>query len=395
MRADFIAGDEVIPERVATEMQEVAAENAKKQAVVEQNQEFFNRMDEETQTAWNSLDDGSAERAAFLDSVIAQMGEDLAALRNNNLPDQNLGSGKKKTLDVVDGKPVETRFMTEEEVSSVTKKLDDFIKEQAEAQKALRAKEEPKPAAPEQVIPEDPDFKGVKFKKAKKAKPEEPSLVFDEATKGYVSPVKVAGREAEEAEAAPAEAAPAIAEEDIKVKFKRHSYGEYEPIITVKGQRVYLAEDSYSYAISRSIDKDRPKWTYRGTGGSRLDDAKAYIVEEIKRDLLSGDDNFIITGKTDAGTLVDPGPLPEGYVYAIMDGGDTRRAAEYQMMDLADGKYKSPADLLKVMAGRNQGNNWEVGFVPEGTTPNQKDFADVFVKSADDAPVAFGLYPNI
>ena len=386
LRADFIAGDEVIPERVATEMQEVAAENAKKQAVVEQNQEFFNRMDEETQTAWNSLDDGSAERAAFLDSVIAQMGEDLAALRNNNLPDQNLGSGKKKTLDVVDGKPVETRFMTEEEVSSVTKKLDDFIKEQAEAQKALRAKEEPKPAAPEQVIPEDPDFKGVKFKKAKKAKPEEPSLVFDEATKGYVSPVKVAGREAEEAEAAPAEAAPAIAEEDIKVKFKRHSYGEYEPIITVKGQRVYLAEDSYSYAISRSIDKDRPKWTYRGTGGSRLDDAKAYIVEEIKRDLLSGDDNFIITGKTDAGTLVDPGPLPEGYVYAIMDGGDTRRAAEYQMMDLADGKYKSPADLLKVMAGRNQGNNWEVGFVPEGTTPNQKDFADVFVKSADDVP---------
>ena len=122
-------------------MQEVAAENAKKKAIEEQNQEFFNRMDEETQAAWNSLDDGSAERAAFLDSVIAQMGEDLAALRTNNLPDQNFGSGKKKTLDVVDGKPVETRFMTEEEVSSVTKKLDDFIKEQAEAQKALRAKE--------------------------------------------------------------------------------------------------------------------------------------------------------------------------------------------------------------------------------------------------------------
>ena len=71
VRADFIVGDEVIPERVATEMQEVAAENAKKQAIEEQNQEFFNRMDEETQAAWNSLDDGSAERAAFLDSVIA------------------------------------------------------------------------------------------------------------------------------------------------------------------------------------------------------------------------------------------------------------------------------------------------------------------------------------
>ena len=56
--------------------------------------------------------------------------------------------------------------MTEEEVSSVTKKLDDFIKEQAEAQKALRAKEEPKPAAPEQVIPEDPDFKGCKIQES-------------------------------------------------------------------------------------------------------------------------------------------------------------------------------------------------------------------------------------
>ena len=30
-----------------------------------------------------------------------------------------------------------------------------------------------------------------------------------------------------------------------------------------------------------------------------------------------------------------------------MDGGDIRRAREYQMMDLADGKYESPVDLLK------------------------------------------------
>ncbi len=376
LRADFVFGDGTaaratdpdVPDapdtQLAIEGQPLPRlEGPKKQEIVDENPEYFDRMDAEAKEAWESLDDG----IEFFDSVVAQIADDLAALKN---PADNI-EGPQRTI-------------PDEDLDKVVKKLDDFIKSRADEQ--TRIKEEIEPAGRQDK------FKKLKLPKVDKAAPEQPSLVFDPVTKGYVSPDDIASREAA-AEATPEAveetATPAIAEEDIKVKFKQIRLGEvteYEPVITVKGQRVYLSEMSSDYRISRSVDKGAPKWSYEGTGSNRLDEAKANIEGAIIDGLLRGDEGFIITGRTDAGTLVDPGPLPEGYVYAIMDGGDTRRAAEYQMADLADGKYKSPVDLLKVMAGRNAGNNWEVGFVPEGTTPNQRDFADIFIKSADDVP---------